>query len=361
MSLTSQLKNVDTELARRLQLFRPKSRPDRKKPLLTPPRSKRYSMVATAFDYLLRFELERVAPHAVTRRWTAEGALDLICYPSANGTLAGLGVRVADSDELQAGDLPRLADKARAVIARAKESVYDYVAEAMPDPDLRRVVAKHAIRLARLDPVVRTGHLDQEFETAPAEDVDDLLRMLDVTPVDDLVDSSMLLLDPPLGESAVSLGGTEVSLIAGDLLVDIRIASRSAVQPVLLDQLLAHVLLCRNRHHRHPEFPDVRRAGLLFPRQGYLWTFDVAEWEEQSGFDEMEKWLREELEGPREPRKANKFKARKYRRIEKWLGIDWLRRMARRYTSGKRIRRKIFLILYFVLIAIVVLLVFIPR
>ena len=33
------------------------------------PRSKRYSLIGTAFDYLLRFELQRRAPHAVSNGW----------------------------------------------------------------------------------------------------------------------------------------------------------------------------------------------------------------------------------------------------------------------------------------------------
>lgn len=38
------------------------------------PRSKRYSLVGTAFDYLLRFELQRRAPHAISRPWIAKAA-----------------------------------------------------------------------------------------------------------------------------------------------------------------------------------------------------------------------------------------------------------------------------------------------
>ena len=36
-------------------------------PVLTEPRTKNYSLVGTAFDYLLRFEIKRRAPHAVAR------------------------------------------------------------------------------------------------------------------------------------------------------------------------------------------------------------------------------------------------------------------------------------------------------
>jgi len=43
--------------------------------LLAPPRSKRWSLVGTAFDYLLRFYLKRINPGAVETEWVAEGAI----------------------------------------------------------------------------------------------------------------------------------------------------------------------------------------------------------------------------------------------------------------------------------------------
>jgi hypothetical protein len=42
------------------------------------PRSNRYTMVGTAFDYLLRFELQRRAPHAIAGKWIAERTPDII-------------------------------------------------------------------------------------------------------------------------------------------------------------------------------------------------------------------------------------------------------------------------------------------
>jgi hypothetical protein len=44
--------------------------------LVIPPQSKSGSLVGTAFDYLVRFELQRRYPNAVARKWVAEEALD---------------------------------------------------------------------------------------------------------------------------------------------------------------------------------------------------------------------------------------------------------------------------------------------
>ena len=51
------------------------------------PRSKRYTLVGTAFDYLLRFELERRAPHAISKPWVAEAAPDIIWRKTDTGSI----------------------------------------------------------------------------------------------------------------------------------------------------------------------------------------------------------------------------------------------------------------------------------
>jgi hypothetical protein len=61
-----------SDVTARLKALRPNVPRKLSAPLQVEPRSNRYSMVGTAFDYLLRFELQRRAPHAVARRWIAE-------------------------------------------------------------------------------------------------------------------------------------------------------------------------------------------------------------------------------------------------------------------------------------------------
>ncbi len=70
MSLTSFLKNRDVKERFRQEFEMPKMRAERE--LLAPPLSNRYSLVGTAFDYLMRFYLKRLNPDAVTGQWVAE-------------------------------------------------------------------------------------------------------------------------------------------------------------------------------------------------------------------------------------------------------------------------------------------------
>ena len=48
-------------------------------PIVVPPRSAHYSLIGTAFDYLLQFEIKRRAPYTVADSWAAECASSLLC------------------------------------------------------------------------------------------------------------------------------------------------------------------------------------------------------------------------------------------------------------------------------------------
>ncbi len=76
MSLTSFLKNQDVKEKFAQQFPMPEF--NLEKEILAPPRTKRYAMVGTAFDYLLRFYLKRLNPAAVTSQWVAESSLNIV-------------------------------------------------------------------------------------------------------------------------------------------------------------------------------------------------------------------------------------------------------------------------------------------
>ena len=60
----------------RSTITRPKGKLD--KPLLAPPLTKNYQLVGIAFDYLLRFYLERINVGSKTSEWAAEEGVILL-------------------------------------------------------------------------------------------------------------------------------------------------------------------------------------------------------------------------------------------------------------------------------------------
>jgi hypothetical protein len=73
MSLTSFLLNKDVQ-ERFYQEF-PMPRFTTKLEILAPPLSNRYSLIGTAFDYLLRFYIKNLNPDVVSYKWIAEHSI----------------------------------------------------------------------------------------------------------------------------------------------------------------------------------------------------------------------------------------------------------------------------------------------
>lgn len=283
MSLTSFIDIPD--VSSRLKLLRPKSARKFDVPLKAESRTNHYMLVGTAFDYFLRFELQRRVPHAISERWVAEYAPDIILRKTDRGGMISMPLPEPwiDAAEMQ--------DRARQTIEAAKKAVAGYIKEEAPDQIRQRDLAGHAIRLAKLDSVFRANYLDISFEEVDPEDVQDLLDMLAIVPFESFLSKEVLLLNPNFKESSHLVGGADCDLITGDLLVDFKVTKKNEIQVKFLDQVLGYLLLARRQRHVDQTFPTINKLGLYFCRHGYLWTMGVATWTEHPQFLEIEEWF----------------------------------------------------------------------
>ena len=262
-----------------------------------------FPLVGTAFDYLLRFEIQRRAPHASIKGWVAEMAPDLIwqdiqVIESPDGqTVVGLDFdgdgepKSGSSLQEVVGDEKEKAIRARKVLQNAKCAVSTYVTKKSPTNIEQLEIAAHAIRLAKLDSVIRTGRLDPFFEEISQEDIEDLADMLAIVPFHTLLHDKLLLLNPTFGKASALVGGADTDLIAGELLVDFKVTKEAKMEVEWLDQLLGYYFLVRHKRMDDPGFPEIKRLGLYFGRHGYLWERDVSAWTDHSDFLEIEKWF----------------------------------------------------------------------
>jgi len=74
MSLTSFLNNRNVKEKFKQEF--PKPGFSVKREILAPPLTSHYTLVGTAFDYLMRFYLKYLNPRAITRKWVAEESLE---------------------------------------------------------------------------------------------------------------------------------------------------------------------------------------------------------------------------------------------------------------------------------------------
>jgi hypothetical protein len=301
MSLKSFLALPDVR--EKVRPLRPKAAGRIPAPLRVPPRSSRWALVGTAFDYLLRFELQRRAPHAVAERWVAEAAPDVIWQGNEYETLSWLhlsrdatgAVRQAVGPDARAGADPGLAREvaghARAVVERARSAHAAYLKSKSPTRPERADLAAHALRLAKLDALCRAWQFDPTFDSAAPEDVEDLLALLEVVPFDQLLHEKVMLLNPTFGPTSRLVGGADADLITGETIVDFKTTKKQEVDGEHLDQLLGYYLLARRQRGVDPRFPAVRRLAIYFCRHGHLFALDAAAWTEHPLFQETEQWF----------------------------------------------------------------------
>lgn len=292
MSLTEFINRP--EVSDRMKPFRPDLPREIPAPLLVEPRTKNFRLVGTAFDYLIRFELQRRAPHAKTRPWIAETSLRylvVLSLPRGKRRMVRFDNREG-VDPIYYLPLDEVRKRAGAVVDNAKDAVAAYLQNEKTSKRTQLTeLAAHAIRLAKLDQVFRARRLPENFEDAETEDVEDLLDMLGIVPFDSLLCGDSLFLNPDFGESSRFVGGADADLIPGDLLVDFKVTKKCEMTGKDLDQLLGYYLLARHQRVLDPEFPEIKRVALYFCRHGFLWVHDVDIWTRQSEFPEFETWF----------------------------------------------------------------------
>jgi hypothetical protein len=259
-------------------------------PIQVQPRSKNYMLVGTAFDYLIRFELQRRAPHAIAPRWVAEAAPDhldgkgLMSFRRPPGDAPGSWLE-------QAKLAGREAERVRTALETAKAAVAAHLCAKTPNPESLADLAAHAIRLAKLDSLPRVLQFDAGFEEVEREDVDDLLAMLAIVPFDRLLHSEAMLLNPTFGSTSAMVGSADADLITGDMLVDFKVSKNSVIAADSLDQLLGYLLLARHERRLDPTFPAINRLALYFCRHGLLWVQEASAWAGHPQFAEVEDWF----------------------------------------------------------------------
>jgi hypothetical protein len=246
-------------------------------PIKIPPRTKNPQLLGTAFDYLIRFELQRQAPYAITRDWEA---LSVSLHQDPN-----MAIRYAISD-------PLLAEfEAEEIKLQAQEAVRDYIRLKEPSSDDKAKVAVCAIRLAHLDSVARANVLGQDFREVKPEDVQDLLDLLAIVPFGLLIHHKRMLLNPTIGKSGSLVGGADADLIAGDALIEFKVSKENTIKADYLRQLLLYLIMCRHEHRADHSFPEINRIGVYLCRHGYLWTDEVSWWADKADFVEFERWF----------------------------------------------------------------------
>ena len=140
--------------------------------IIAKPLTKNYSLVGTAFDYLMRFYIGylnrdgcTLIPKSIAGEWVAELAVMLL------SDIAFFEKRGYSKNQIK-----EAFRKASDIVSRAKEITLTYQQTGNMTNDL----LESAVCLAQLDPIFRAGKIDPNISIVDKEDVKDLRNLISV-------------------------------------------------------------------------------------------------------------------------------------------------------------------------------------
>jgi hypothetical protein len=226
-----------------------------------------YSLVGTAFDYLLRFCVQHLNPHLVTERtWIAEQSLMLLSH---------------NSDWLAKGTEIVSTAKARLNIFLSTGEMTDQLIES-------------ALLLAGLDPIFRAGRGHEWIGHVTRGDVDDLKRLISVTDRTIFRAKSLCLINPSFGKASSMVGGADADLLIDETLMEIKTTKKLELNRDTFDQLIGYYALhiIAGVNELNPK-PEIKTIAVYFSRYAYLHTINLNEVINPQSFPAFIEWFKE--------------------------------------------------------------------
>lgn len=263
MSLTSFLQNNDVRAMFSQEFAKPKL--SLRKEILAPPVTEHYGLVGTAFDYLLRFYIERLNPQAITHKWVAEEAVEKMKefgfafsrgYRSVGGIENGLLVKGGE------------------IVSQAKAVYLDYLGSGVMNDD----VIKAALLLAQLGTYFVTGIIDEDFGIVDEGDIADLRKLGSIINADAFRAKELCVLNPTFGNASDLVGGADADLVIDDMLIDIKTTSRLEVRRDDFNCLVGYYILFEiGGVDGVPSEHKIERLGVYSSRYAETLIFSIRE------------------------------------------------------------------------------------
>ena len=323
MSLTHILKSKDHKALRdKIKTDFPRPKIILSGELKAPPLTKNYGIVGTAFDYLLRFKLERDFPAKVKsdKQWIADLAIESIKTRARYEKVSASEIGYDGTDKPTKKEMEDTAaimtmmnkmmaermngyySKAIDLYHNAKDAHKNFIAGGEFSEDL----ANGVLTLAKLDLYVRRGILEDTIGENDQKDIDDLVNLYTIIPEKEFIPKSECYLNPTFGEGSGMFGGADADFTIDDILVDIKTTKNLEIKRVQLNQLLCYYLASRiggingNTEKRN----TIKKVGIYFSRHGFLWTINLEEFGDNDKFNQFEAWLTQYFKKRREKLKT---------------------------------------------------------
>ena len=191
MSLTQIL--ADTQFQSLRDLLKktfPKPKQDKSIDIKAPPLTENYSLVGTAFDYLIRFQVEFKFPHSDKRGWVASNSLDIV--KKINESQSQFYSFYYRNTKVNKNEFYVIAKK---LFQKAKSEYQKFLKTGYLNDDLYESV----IILAQFEPIFRRNVFLPGFGEIDQKDIIDLKNLVEIIPENFFHVEKRCFLNPTFG------------------------------------------------------------------------------------------------------------------------------------------------------------------
>lgn len=282
MSLTKFIKQKDVK-SKFLELF-PKPHFTVKHEILAPPLTENYSLVGTAFDYLLRFFIEYSYEQTISNKWVAENSLKL------------LEIMIEAIQKQEERDVPKIKvikecyNQVDNIILDAKKNHSEFLSNGQITENL----IESTILLAQADIIYRANIIDKNLGNINKDDVKDLRNLISLVNLENFKLKNICFLNPNFGKASNMVGGADADLIIDDTLIEIKTTKTLQMKREVYNQLIGYYTLYRIAGiNGMSENNEIRKLGVYFSRHGYLHLYKIEDIISETKFPAFIGWFKE--------------------------------------------------------------------
>ncbi len=288
----------------------------KKKTLLAPPLTTRYSRIGTAFDYLLRFYIKYLNPKAINRQWFAENSVILLKSvieldnliknhkKIKNNKKFNLNIflllfkmfdNIEDRYEIKNHSqkieiIRKCYQKTTKIISKAKKNYSSFLKNGQISEEL----IKSTLLLAQID-LIHRGYISKNLGNIDDKDVKDLRKLISLVDPMLFKAKDICLLSPTFGKASRIFGGSSTGdLVIDDILIDIKTTKNLQLNRDYFNQLICYYILYRiGGIDDMPLQNKIKKLGIYFSRHGYLHLIKVEDIIDENKFITFIEWFKE--------------------------------------------------------------------
>jgi hypothetical protein len=268
MSLTSYLTDPEhSQLREKFRTYFQRPPFALKDEIKAAPLTKNYGIVGTAFDYLLRFKIERHNKNkCFASHWVADHAFQEL------------------EDRFEGDEKKEFQNR----YYKAKEAHTEYLLSGRLTDEL----IAYTLFLAKLDLYIRSGLIASDLFYETDLDVMDLRNLYNAVNIKDFNVKKQCFLNPTFGKSSMMVGGADADMILDDTLIDIKVTKHLKLEREYLNQLLGYYIIAViggiNGNHKGAV---IKNVGIYFARYGILWKVPLSAFCNNQAFAAFKHWF----------------------------------------------------------------------